>query len=93
MKTITLEGGAYTNLDDFFDDASTQLNFPSHFVHNLTSFTECLEKVASEGSVTIHWKNYAHARIVFGVSELGVNYLPAILSLLSETEGVTLMLE
>jgi RNAse (barnase) inhibitor barstar len=93
MKTITLNGETYTKLDDFFDDVATQLSFPSHFVHNLTSFAECLVGIAHEDPITIHWKNYGHARYVFGVSEMGVNYLPAILTMLSETKGVTLMLE
>ena len=92
MKTITLKGETYNKLDDFFDDVSTQLNFPSHFVHNIDVFKECLEGVARVEPVTIIWNNYAHARYVFGVSDLGLNYLPAVLNILSETEGVTLLL-
>ncbi len=92
MKTITLCGEAYNKLDDFFDDVSGQLNFPAHFVHNIDVFQECLKDSATKEPVTIVWNNYAHARIVFGVSDLGVNYLPAVLNILSETDGVTLLL-
>lgn len=92
MKNIILKGEAHNNLDDFFVDVATKLDFPQDFEHNLKSFTECLEKVAGEEPLTIQWNNYAHARIVFGVSETGVSYLPAILNILSETKGVTLLL-
>ena len=93
MKTITLAGAEYKSIDDFYSDIATQLQFPAQFAHNLESLEHHLSLVAGVEPVTIHWKNYGHARYVFGVSELGVAFLPAILNILSEAKGVTLMLE
>ncbi len=93
MRTITLWGESHKSLDDFFEDISTQLEFPSHFMHNLTDFQECLNNVVPSNPVTIVWKNYAHARMVFGVSVMGLNYLPEVLRILEDTKGLTLVLE
>ena len=93
MREIILQGETHKSIDDFYEEVSTKLNFPSHFMHNLTDFRECLTEIAKSEPVTIIWKNYAHARVVFGVSVMGVNYLPEVLKLLGEVEGVTLQLE
>ena len=71
MRTITILGETHKSIDDFFEDIAAQLEFPSHFMHNLKDFEECLNNVVPGNPVTVVWKNYAHARVVFGVSVMG----------------------
>ncbi len=89
--TITLASGAYASIDDFYLDISAQMHFPDHFMHNLISLRECLAEVVTE-PVTVVWPNHAHARMVFGVSALGVTYFPEILKILDAVPLLTLEL-
>ena len=93
MRTITLLGESHKSIDDFFDDVARQLNFPESYMHNFREFGETLAEQVASDPATIIWKNHGHARNVFGVSVMGVNYFPEMIKLLSNTNGVTLELE
>ena len=92
MKTISLHSEEYKSIEDFYVDISTQLNFPEYFGNNLDALEECLSLATSKEALTIVWDGYEKSRSVFGVNEQGVNYLTALLTIMSETEGVTLLL-
>ena len=92
MKTITLQSETYQSVDDFYADIAKKLNFPDHFGANLDAFEECLTDSACKEPITIVWDGYEKSRMVFGVNEAGVNYLTALLTIMSETKGVTLLL-
>ena len=92
MKTITLQSETYQSVDDFYADIAKKLNFPDHFGDNLDAFKECLSLTATREHLTIVWQGYEKSRSAFGVNEAGVNYLTALLTIMSETKGVTLLL-
>ncbi len=92
MKTISLQSEKYKSIDDFYVDISEQLKLPEHFGNNLDAFEECLALHAKREHLTIVWQGYEKSRSAFGVNEQGVNYLTALLTIMSETKGVTLLL-
>lgn len=53
MKTIILECGQYEDMNDFYNDIASKMNFPEYFGKNYDALKDCLSEVDEDVCIAL----------------------------------------